>query len=218
MIIGRVHATLAYLVTLVAQVTVAFGIYSFFDHRERYTLLWTLLTLNATVWFLIMIGLEINHQRILRQEVAFKLVSDSMNIDEFNERVRNGEKLVIFDEYVLDVSKFIEYHPGGRFVLTHNIGRDISKFFYGGYSLDGNLRRPNKPTKGHVHSNYARRIVNECIVAHFNSHLKPTSQICRVKQNEIYIVNDKVKTFYLETINKKTVTHFKRFYPGLDYI
>ena len=48
--------------------------------------------------------------------------------------------LVIFDEYVLNIEKFIDYHPGGSFVLKHNIGRDIGKFFYGGYSLDGNLK------------------------------------------------------------------------------
>jgi cytochrome b involved in lipid metabolism len=33
----------------------------------------------------------------------------------------------------------MENHPGGKFVIEHNIGRDVSKFFYGGYSLDGNL-------------------------------------------------------------------------------
>ena len=27
-------------------------------------------------------------------------------------------------------------HPGGKFVIEHNIGRDISKFFFGGYSLE----------------------------------------------------------------------------------
>ena len=27
-------------------------------------------------------------------------------------------------------------HPGGKFALQQNIGRDISKFFNGGYSLE----------------------------------------------------------------------------------
>jgi cytochrome b involved in lipid metabolism len=65
---------------------------------------------------------------------------------------------VILDEMVLDVSKFISHHPGGMFVLEHNIGQDISKFFFGGYSLDGNLGP--KPAGGYKHSNYARKIVN----------------------------------------------------------
>ena len=45
-----------------------------------------------------------------------------------------GQQLVILDEYVLNVTDFINKHPGGRFAVKHNIGRDVSKFFYGGYS------------------------------------------------------------------------------------
>ena len=63
---------------------------------------------------------------------------------------------------VLDISKFIDHHPGGKFSLVQNIGRDISKFFYGGYSLENNFGP--SPSKGHFHSNYARIIVNDLIV------------------------------------------------------
>ena len=37
---------------------------------------------------------------------------------------------------VLDVTQFLNIHPGGNFSLAQNIGRDVSKFFYGGYSLE----------------------------------------------------------------------------------
>ena len=46
---------------------------------------------------------------------------------------------MILDDLVLDIENYMDNHPGGRFLLEHNIGRDISKFFYGGYALDGNL-------------------------------------------------------------------------------
>lgn len=49
---------------------------------------------------------------------------------------------MILNEMVLDVTKFIDYHPGGKFVLKINNGRDISKFFYGGYCLEGNGSGP----------------------------------------------------------------------------
>jgi cytochrome b involved in lipid metabolism len=62
--------------------------------------------------------------------------------------------LVILDDLVIDVGDYMDNHPGGKFLLAHNIGRDVSKFFYGGYSLDGNLI--NK-TKRHTHSNMARQ-------------------------------------------------------------
>ena len=56
-----------------------------------------------------------------------------MSIGEFNTRVSQGEKLVILDDLVLDMRPYLYNHPGGAFVIEHNIGRDISKYFYGGY-------------------------------------------------------------------------------------
>ena len=50
-----------------------------------------------------------------------------------------GQKLVILDDLVLNFSNY--EHPGGDYLLEHNIGRDISKFFYGGYSLSS-IQRP----------------------------------------------------------------------------
>jgi hypothetical protein len=48
--------------------------------------------------------------------------------------------------------------------LDYNIGRDISKFFYGGYALDGNSTDPKAPNTRHSHTNVARKIVNKHIV------------------------------------------------------
>ena len=59
-----------------------------------------------------------------------------MTTEEFDAAIRKGKKLVIFDDLVLDVSKFQWFHPGGRFLITQNVGRDISKFFHGGYALE----------------------------------------------------------------------------------
>ena len=63
------------------------------------------------------------------------------------------------DEYVLDVSSWLGSHPGGTFSLKHNIGRDISKFFHGGYSLENVNAVPNV-----THSLDARIIANDLIV------------------------------------------------------
>jgi len=40
------------------------------------------------------------------------------------------------------MSSYAFQHPGGAFLLEYNVGRDISKFFYGGYALDGNSSDP----------------------------------------------------------------------------
>ena len=42
---------------------------------------------------------------------------------------------MVLKDMVLDVSDYKFSHPGGRFVLEKCTGRDISKYFYGGYSI-----------------------------------------------------------------------------------
>ena len=59
-----------------------------------------------------------------------------MTPKEFEERIAGGEQLVLLDDLVLDISQYEINQPGGRFVIDHNIGRDISTFFYGGYDLE----------------------------------------------------------------------------------
>ena len=66
---------------------------------------------------------------------------------------------MVLDDFVLDVKRFMGEHPGGRFSLEHNIGRDVSKFFHGGYSLENVDKVPE-----HTHSNDARKVVNSLII------------------------------------------------------
>lgn len=62
---------------------------------------------------------------------------------------------------VIDIGSYAYAHPGGAFLLDYNVGRDISKFFYGSYALDGNGNDPSKQeTERHAHSNFARKIAN----------------------------------------------------------
>ena len=62
-----------------------------------------------------------------------------MGVDEFKKRVAQGEQLVILEDLICDVSKYQFSHPGGQFVLKYLVGRDISKFFYGAYTLEQNV-------------------------------------------------------------------------------
>ncbi len=80
-----------------------------------------------------------------------------MTTDEFNKNLNEQKmSLVILDDLVLEVSDYMGYHPGGKFLIEHNIGRDISKFFYGGYSQDGNLIANGAASMIYRHSNLAR--------------------------------------------------------------
>ena len=62
-------------------------------------------------------------------------------------------------------------------MLNINSGRDISKFFYGGYCLEGNGA---SPAKGYNHSNYAKMIVDSLVVGHYQSETESLIVKCRV--------------------------------------
>ena len=105
------------------------------------------------------------------------------------------------------MAPFISKHPGGRFVLTHTIGTDISKFFFGGYSLEGNI---GKFTFGHSHSSQARRIVNDLVIAFFEKDLPiAIDEGFLVSQEKTSLHSLGIKTIYLKS-TKETV--FKSFY------
>ncbi len=72
------------------------------------------------------------------------------------------------DDLVIDVSTFIDSHPGGKYLLQHNIGRDISKFFYGGYTLN----RAFTPFNHHSKKIYA--LLNSLKVGRLTINTNPT--------------------------------------------
>ena len=73
--------------------------------------------------------------------------------------IEAGQKLMIYDNFVIDTKTYYEMHPGGKFNLLHNIGRDITKFFNGAYILVNDKK--NKP---HTHSAAALDIVKGMII------------------------------------------------------
>jgi len=115
--------------------------------------------ISLIIFFIFVIAVEIVFQVMKRKETPYITPSQNISIEEFNIRIRKGDELVILDDMILDVSKFKSHHPGGRFVINHNIGRDISKFFYGGYTLEN-----YEGLKPYTHSNIARTVVNTIIV------------------------------------------------------
>ena len=141
-------------------------------------------------------------------------------MDKFLESVRNGRKWALFDDYIVDMDKYIWEHPGGSYVLNECIGGDIGKYFYGSYSMENWI----KPV---THSRVAGRILFKLICAK----LKHSPSIYQVftpidQQNPI---NGKGTTFMF-TVKRKTELNkdiwrvvfenkqlsIKKFYKGLD--
>lgn len=151
---------------------------------------------HATVFAL----LEWRHRRILSEEVPYVLPRIVIDVEEFERRLHNGEKLVILDDLVLDVSEFYKVHPGGKFVIEHTVGTDIAKFFYGGYSLEDNMLPT--PAFGYRHSNYARMICNDIAIGRFDcSEQGSVVSYCRLRGDKDNVVNRLTRSFVLETVN-----------------
>ena len=91
---------------------------------------------------------------------------------------------------VLDVTGFAFTHPGGRHVINHNLGRDISKFFYGGYTL-----ATSSGEEPYKHSNIARETVNSMIIGCL--HNPAISAICNIQDK--FRINKTTSVFTLRT-------------------
>jgi len=56
-------------------------------------------------------------------------------------------------------------HPGGSFMIEQTVGRDISKYFYGGHFLGTYAVEQNNIQARHCHSNIARIIACDLAIA-----------------------------------------------------
>ena len=157
--LGLVHKAFGYLIILATQFCLFTGFWLYGTFTSNNTALRTYAGLNVGIFFGALIVFEILHQLFIRKTIALETPDRVMKLAEFEKLVwEENKKLVLIDDCVVDVEQFEARHPGGTFLIKHHIGRDISKYFHGGYSLEGNLAGP--PARGHLHSNYARKIVN----------------------------------------------------------
>ena len=85
-----------------------------------------------------------------------KFGSKTMTIETFLEMTRYGSDLCIVDGYVLDIGKFINFHPGGMQVLRYAIGADITEEFIGERHVSG---------ISHLHSPVALRALHTLVKA-----------------------------------------------------
>lgn len=58
--------------------------------------------------------------------------------------------------------------------MKQTVGRDISKYFYGAYALEGNMNlKPGEANLAHAHTNIARRVMYNHIVGVMASYVSP---------------------------------------------
>jgi hypothetical protein len=69
--------------------------------------------IHIIVFFFFWIALEIRHQFAIRSKVNSSDRYKLMTLKEFNQMISEGRKLVILDDLILDVQRYISDHPGG---------------------------------------------------------------------------------------------------------
>lgn len=81
---------------------------------------------------------------------------DKMTMESFLEATKLGSSLCIVDGYVLDITNFLENHPGGQHLLRYAAGSDITEEFVGARDVDG---------MKHVHSHSALELMKTFVKA-----------------------------------------------------
>ena len=99
--------------------------------------------------------------------------------------VKEGRKLIMLDDLILDVGWYADYHPGGAFVINHNIGREVDKYFYGGYALEEGML-------GWNHSNVSRKIVNSLAIGIIEQHAEIF--LTKLDHEKTIIINNDTRT------------------------
>jgi len=106
---------------------------------------------------------------------------------------------------------YAKYHPGGTFTISGNYGRDISKFFYGGYAMENILEKP----KTHAHTNQARAIVNRYAIAVLADQIEVAQPVCQIKSATP--VNQHTATYKFKTVSGNPVKNWRNYYSDLEY-
>ena len=143
---SKFHKWCGWIMLFFGNLTCGVGTWNYIRHfvwgEYRTLALWTVGPSITLGFCFVVLLFEIwyrNKERKSRMVLKNPAVTEkgirTFTFHEIDEYVEKGEKLLLFDNLVLDLDGYERIHPGGKFVLNRNVGRDISKFFYGGYAM-----------------------------------------------------------------------------------
>lgn len=126
------------------------------------------------------------------------------------------KKFVIFENYICDVGNYIEYHPGGRNLLSDNLYSDVGRYLTGtqAYSKDFHQYDHNYQTYVYLLENlaYAKLLNDSNIVQTHNSNNVTLSQTFQIADKKEIAQN-----IYEYRITSNEFS-FARFLTGHDWI
>ena len=163
--IARIHRITGYVMLVFGNIIVSGGITTYlvslgFGGKSAIGFI------CITTWILCLVIMEYNYRRRFDNSYHFDKLPltyepslAKYTPEKLEFEVEIGTPLVVFDQFILNVGWFEKIHPGGRFTLSKNYGRDISKFYYGGYVLVN-----GKGIMAYMHSAPALEVVKSMVV------------------------------------------------------
>lgn len=204
------HRWFGYLMLLFGNATCMAGVINYVMKQIKQDKYLSIITLTLPLFLLIVTFFEVRHRLYSSTgELDFSKVKCdvSMNITEFHEWIKSGKRLVVLDNLVLDLGRFSMIHPGGKFALERTIGRDLSKFFYGGFHILSELG--SQPP--HAHSIKALEIAKGMVVAKVAGEESSAKKVvCRIAKKTKN--NSNTHTFCFETLDKQPHHSFSHFF------
>lgn len=163
----KYHGTAGTVTLILSIFAIGTGLWKFTTHVEALSHFKWLAPFFLFGWLAVYGAFEFwfRKTRMGHDEIPSLVNYPVISQEDFETRVQKGEMLYVLDNMVLNLTNYAHHHPGGRFLLDQTAGRDISKFFYGGYALDGNIGlKPGDKNMAYAHSNIARKTAFNHIV------------------------------------------------------
>ena len=121
--------------------------------------------------------------------------------------------MVVLDDLVIEVENYKQSHPGGKDVMDTNIGRDVSKFFYGGYSM-------SKHSYPYAHTQSAVKVLSTLVKYRLTASVFGTDQAAQtfvaVLSSRTAIVPNVIHTVTFKAATK--VIGLQKHYSDIDMI
>ena len=143
--VAKMHRYSAYFMLVVGNGVCSGGVATYFA-RIGYGI-WGTFGICSSALFLLMVVL---HEYLMRRynERNFQIIEGEKlenlalakglkrwTAEAIEEAVEGGDSLVVCDNLVLRTGGYERIHPGGKFTIVKNFGRDIAKFYYGNYGI-----------------------------------------------------------------------------------
>ena len=130
--------------------------------------------------------------------------------------LKKQRKIVFFDNYIIDVTDFIEFHPGGQIHLIETLNHDVSRYLDATAAIN-----PSFDPRSHMVSTY-QHIFDTMIIGQImnNSNLIVNSEIIDEKFNPVSsrkIAKD-TNEFRYGLISKNPNIRFSRFLQGYQWV